>query len=121
MPFKGWSGIGCAGCVPASSSARWSAGSSPTPEASAAALAGSDRKLLQARLAATDPDVVERGIQWLQEWHAEAAEERRIRRNRAATQRGRRRRPTGGDSGAAETGAATVSQARRLCGGTRAP
>lgn len=55
-------------------------------------LDGSERKLLLARLADSDPVAVEAGLRWLAEWHAGNAERRRTDRNRKAKDRRRRQR-----------------------------
>jgi hypothetical protein len=64
-----------------------------------AALDGNERILLLARLADTDPGVVEAALWWLADWHAEVRERRRIRNNRSGTLRDRRRRAAAADSG----------------------
>lgn len=55
-------------------------------------LDGSERKLLLEWIAATHPALVDRGAQWLAEFHAANAERRRVDRNRKAKDRQRRRR-----------------------------
>jgi len=59
-------------------------------------LDGSQRKLLLARLADTDPDVVVAGMTWLDQWPAGNAERRRTDRNRKAKDRRRRAARSGG-------------------------
>jgi hypothetical protein len=59
------------------------------------ALDGSERKLLLARLADSDPEAVEAGLRWLAQYHAANRERDRIRRNRKAKDRRRRQRADG--------------------------
>lgn len=66
----------------------WRAGAAAAVEA----LDGSQRKLLLARLAATDPDAVAAGLAWLERWHAACDERRRADRHRKAKDRRRRQR-----------------------------
>lgn len=60
--------------------------------ASVATISGDERIRLLTRLCATDPEVVNRGLAWLAGEHAASVERERIRRNRRATLRSRRRR-----------------------------
>jgi hypothetical protein len=64
----------------------------PVATAAVEALDGSDRKLLLARLADSDPDVVVAGLTWLQQWHEANAERRAGDRRRKAKDRRRRQR-----------------------------
>ena len=59
------------------------------------ALDGSQRKLLLARLADTDPDVVVAGVTWMEQWHAANAERRREARKEKSRDRRRRQRRDG--------------------------
>jgi hypothetical protein len=57
-----------------------------------AALDGSERILLLNHLGHTDPAVVAAGFAWLSEYHAEAAERRRVKCNQKTKERRRRQR-----------------------------
>jgi hypothetical protein len=87
------------GQVPAVAGGAGETGPAAAVLAAIEALDGNHRRLLLDRLAATRPDVVEAGIQWLQEWQAEASERRRIRRNRDSKTRRDQRRATGDGNG----------------------
>jgi hypothetical protein len=56
------------------------------------ALDGSERKLLLARLADSEPEVVVAALVWLEQWHAGNREQRRADRRRAEHDRRRRQR-----------------------------
>lgn len=69
-----------------------------TAEALAEALNGADRKLVLARIAATDPEVVMMAAAWLAEERAEGAERRRVTNNRRSKDRRRRQRAETGET-----------------------
>lgn len=60
--------------------------------AAVSAMDGSERLNLLIHLCATDPEVVNRGVAGLAEWHAAAAEHRRAENHRKAKARRRRQR-----------------------------
>jgi hypothetical protein len=63
------------------------------------ALDGSERKLLLARLADSEPEAVVAALVWLEQWHAGSAERRRADRSRKAKDRRRRQRRDGARAG----------------------
>jgi len=64
----------------------------PVAAAAVEALDGSERKLLLARLADSEPEVVVAAVVWLEQWHAGNREQRRADRRRAEHDRRRRQR-----------------------------
>lgn len=81
-----------AGTDPGSLAAAGESGGAADIRSAVSVLDGSSRARLVTWLADTDPRLAARGLAWLAAEHAASAERDRIRRNRRATLRSRRRR-----------------------------